>query len=353
MSRASRLNGRVGQSDVAATYAGLRAPTRFDPTGKPDGAIGSKMDTGQAVTTFASPSAPSPLSLGGGVIAHTPYNGVQSAGYVQADLGARVRRIGCMASWATNALGVVALVIPSAPWSTGVLPNAGFHLSLQGNGIWTLIRFTTGGSTTLASYQTHGRPSNFWGLGMVPLDIWIDPDNNKAVINWPDGSCSVISSTYFNTETANYAIWELFENNGATDVPAVLGPLWASSDPVTADVPFATPYRAAVGSTAPAVYNVTGALACDFSKALTHEVTLVGNVTSLTLSNPPSRNTIMHLELVQDGTGSRTLAGANSAIKWAGGAAPTLTTTAGRRDIFRFRHNGSGYYEVSRSMNVG
>lgn len=81
-------------------------------------------------------------------------------------------------------------------------------------------------------------------------------------------------------------------------------------------------------------------------------VTLTANMTSLTFSNPNS-DTVYELHLVQDATGSRTLAGSAANIKWAGGAAPTLTTTPGKRDIFRFRYDGTNYYEISRTMNLG
>lgn len=90
----------------------------------------------------------------------------------------------------------------------------------------------------------------------------------------------------------------------------------------------------------------------DFSSAGYAELTLTGNITSLAFSGGVA-DTMVELHLIQDGTGSRTLSGAAASIKWAGGTAPTLTTTAGRRDIFRFRNNGSAWLEVSRSMNVG
>lgn len=345
----------LSRAQAAKQFAPRRAEARYDPSTKANGAIGNVMDTGQALTKFASPTAPSPLSISGGQIVHTPHTGANSAGYMQAELSGRVRRIGCRAQWPTNAVGVIALVLPSAPWSSGVLPNAGFHLSASGNGIWSLTRFTTGGSTTIATNATHGRPANFWGQGLAAIDVLIDPDKNKAVIVWPDRSVAVITSTYFSSETANYAIWELFESNlgsPVTDVPAVFGELWASSEAIPADATINTPLNLP-GSSAPAVYNVAAALICDFAKAPIHEVTLVGNLTSLTFQNAPTRQGIYQVEFVQDATGGRTLSGAATSIRWAGGAAPTLSTTGGRRDIFRFRHNGANFYEVSRSMNVG
>ncbi|MFC1729750.1 hypothetical protein ACFL6I_05380 [candidate division KSB1 bacterium] len=56
-------------------------------------------------------------------------------------------------------------------------------------------------------------------------------------------------------------------------------------------------------------------------------ITLTGNCT-FTFSNPPTSGTggTITLILKQDGTGSRTATWPAS-VKWAGGTAPTLTTT--------------------------
>ena len=57
----------------------------------------------------------------------------------------------------------------------------------------------------------------------------------------------------------------------------------------------------------------------------------------------------LRLKLVQDGTGSRTVTWPT--IKWAGGAAPTLTTTATTgTDIITFEYDGTSYFGVS-SLN--
>ncbi len=57
------------------------------------------------------------------------------------------------------------------------------------------------------------------------------------------------------------------------------------------------------------------------------------------------------LIIIQDGTGSRT-ASWNTVFKWAGGSAPTLTTTAAAKDIFVWRSDGTNMYEVGRQLNV-
>ena len=57
------------------------------------------------------------------------------------------------------------------------------------------------------------------------------------------------------------------------------------------------------------------------------------------------------LIIIQDGTGSRT-ASWDTVFKWAGGTAPTLTTTAAAKDIFVWRSDGTNMYEVGRQLNV-
>jgi len=67
--------------------------------------------------------------------------------------------------------------------------------------------------------------------------------------------------------------------------------------------------------------------------ATINRVTLTGNCT---LTFPaPLAGTSFVLELIQDGTGSRTVAWP-STVKWASGAAPTLSATAGYRDLTTF-----------------
>lgn len=340
--------------EIAAGGGLSRSAIRYSPKAKADGALAASglMDTGQAFTAFASPTSPSPLQISGGRIVHTPYSGLQSAGYLQVQAAGRVTRAGAEVEWPAGAIGVVAIVVPSAAWSEGVLPNAGFHFVTTGSGVWTLTRFTTGGSTTLADYQSHGRPKEGRGLGLVPLDIHFDPLNSKAVICWWDGSRSVVTHAYLGSETADYAVFELFENNGATDVPGKFGDLWVDASAVefngSTNLPIFQRF-----STAPAVYNATGTVNPDFTKSRVHEITLVGNVTAMTFQNVPSDMETFEMHLIQDATGSRTLAGVATAVRWAGGAPPTLTTTPLRRDIFTFRAAGSIILEVSRSMNVG
>ena len=69
------------------------------------------------------------------------------------------------------------------------------------------------------------------------------------------------------------------------------------------------------------------------TSANVHTVTLGGNRT-LAVSNATAGQ-FFYIRLLQDGSGSRTVTWF-STITWAGAAAPTLTTTANRADLFAF-----------------
>ena len=66
-------------------------------------------------------------------------------------------------------------------------------------------------------------------------------------------------------------------------------------------------------------------------------VTLGGNRTFATFLNFPF-GAVFYLDVVQDGTGSRTATWPSN-VAWAAGTAPTLTTTAGATDVVRFTYN--------------
>lgn len=79
----------------------------------------------------------------------------------------------------------------------------------------------------------------------------------------------------------------------------------------------------------------------DTSSGQIATVTLGGNRTMGAPTNLKVGTYILHV--IQDGTGSRTLSW-NSVFKWPAGVAPTLTTTASRRDLFSFVCDGTNLY---------
>ena len=92
------------------------------------------------------------------------------------------------------------------------------------------------------------------------------------------------------------------------------------------------------------------AISWNMNTAQVAKVTLGGNRTMAAPSNLVDGGQYV-LRVTQDGTGSRTLTW-NAVFKWAGGVAPTLSTTAGATDVFSFSSDGTYLYGVaSASVN--
>ena len=80
-------------------------------------------------------------------------------------------------------------------------------------------------------------------------------------------------------------------------------------------------------------------------------VTLAGNRTMNAPTNLVN-GAFYALEIIQDGTGSRTLS-FNTVFKFTSAEAPTLSTTASAKDYISFRSDGTNLYEQGRSLGVG
>ena len=76
-------------------------------------------------------------------------------------------------------------------------------------------------------------------------------------------------------------------------------------------------------------------------------ITLTGNATITMPTATSGKSFIMYLK--QDATGSRTVTW--STVKWAGGTAPTITSTASRQDILSFFADGTNWYGVVVGQN--
>jgi len=87
----------------------------------------------------------------------------------------------------------------------------------------------------------------------------------------------------------------------------------------------------------------SGTLTLNLNTAQVFDVSLNANVTTLTISNvDASANTVNSFVLIftMDGTARTVTWGA--AVKWAGGTAPTLTSTNGKKDVFSFMSPDNG-----------
>lgn len=97
----------------------------------------------------------------------------------------------------------------------------------------------------------------------------------------------------------------------------------------------------------PYTANSSTAITLDLTNGTVQIITLTGNAT-ITMPTATSGKSFL-LMLKQDGTGSRTVTW--STVKWAGGTAPTITSTASRLDLLSFFADGTNWYGAVISQN--
>lgn len=170
----------------------------------------------------------------------------------------------------------------------------------------------------------------------------------SPVINTPTGDVVTLTGTQTLTnKTLTTPVISTISNTGTVTLPTATDTLVgrATTDTLTNK----TLTSPAINT--PTITGQTNTVTADsdgatitFSLAAgpIHTVTLGGNRT-LALSNSATGKVFV-LRLLQDGTGSRTVTWF-STIKWAGGSAPTLTTTASKADAFGFICTGSNTYD--------
>lgn len=95
--------------------------------------------------------------------------------------------------------------------------------------------------------------------------------------------------------------------------------------------------------TAYSLGNISGAVAIDYENGHWQYGTATGNITSVTVSNWPAsgKGAWLSLEIIQDGTGGRTLT-LSSAYKTAGGGGITLSTDASAKDLVHLTTRDGG-----------
>lgn len=102
--------------------------------------------------------------------------------------------------------------------------------------------------------------------------------------------------------------------------------------------------------------TLNGAVVVDYEDGNYQYGTLNGNISGLTINNPPASGIVgfITLELNQDATGSRTMDLTGGTYLQVGGGSFALTTTASAKDKVRLetRDGGSTWF-VSMNANIG
>jgi hypothetical protein len=93
--------------------------------------------------------------------------------------------------------------------------------------------------------------------------------------------------------------------------------------------------------------NSSTAITLALTNGTVQIITLTGNATITMPTATSGKSFIMYLK--QDATGSRTVTW--STVKWAGGTAPTITSTASKQDIYSFFADGTNWYGVTVGQN--
>jgi hypothetical protein len=97
----------------------------------------------------------------------------------------------------------------------------------------------------------------------------------------------------------------------------------------------------------------TGVVTVDLNNETVVRLTLNASVTSWTISNLTAGK-ISSFTLITVPNGSVytiTWTFGGVAVKWAGGTAPTLTTTNGKFDVFSFIYDGTNWYGFNGGQN--
>jgi hypothetical protein len=93
--------------------------------------------------------------------------------------------------------------------------------------------------------------------------------------------------------------------------------------------------------------NSSTAITLNLANGTVQIITLTGNATITMPAAVSGKSFLMMLR--QDATGSRTATW--STVKWAGGTAPTITSTASRMDMFSFFSDGTNWYGATIGQN--
>ena len=222
---------------------------------------------------------------------------------------------------------------PSAPLHISVSASTLIHASGSGRTASSRVRFIAGdgaATTTMSLHLLSGNNSSSY----VYMGDTDDPDN--GYIRYKNAGSA--NQMHFRTNTKDKMI---IASDGRIGLGAGQGAAVATVGHI--DVVAHSGCIMASGirgcletSTDQAVVNF------DIASSTAHNVVLGGNRT-LAVKNTRAGDRFI-LRLTQDGAGSRTVTWF-STIKWAGGSAPTLTTTASKADVVGFLCTGTNAFD--------
>lgn len=224
-----------------------------------------------------------------------------------------------------HAISAIVEFVPDVLWAQSVYDGLSQVIDPATGLIDTSKVVAAGTAVTLTGTETLTNKT----LTSPKVGTAINDTNGNEIIKTPATSSAVNEITITNAATGNAPT--ISATGGDTNIDLTL--VGKGTGKVRTDARYGTITSDTDGST----------VTFDMATSNLHTVTLGGNRT-LAVSNVAVGQTFI-LRLVQDGTGSRTVTWF-STLKWAGGVAPTLTTTANKTDVVGFLCTSSGNYDA-------
>ncbi len=168
------------------------------------------------------------------------------------------------------------------------------------------------------------------GLGFpVGATIYVASGTNQMVgdvTSYNSATGALVFNSTVTQGSGSFSAWDIGPATVAGITAATAAELLAGSSTSKAVTP-----DAAAESKEPAVQTTGGSTTLSLASTCVHHVTANANLILNALTGLGRAGQPFVIRIIQDGTGNRTLT-INSAFKFAGGSAPTLSTTAGAID---------------------
>ena len=237
------------------------------------------------------------------------------------------------------------LVVDSSNNNIKELPS-GDNLDLTGCGIVT----SSNGNIALT-------PN---GSGVVRIDGTTGIDMESGAISIKNSGAQSYVRFYCESSNAHYAQLQApahanFSGNVTLTLPNTTGTIIGGDAENVVKINGAVSEKAATNAT---ISSTTAAL--DVRDGSVFQLTLASNITTFNWSNHAASGHVSSfvMKVVQDGTGSRTIAwpdGTNSVtVRWPGDTAPTLSSGAADVDVFVFftHDGGTNYYGFTAGLDM-
>lgn len=213
---------------------------------------------------------------------------------------------------------------------TGVLPVA--------NGGTGTTTSTGSGAVVLANTPTLITPVLGVATATSVNKVTVTAPATSATLTIADGSTLATAGAFATTLTATAATNVTLPTTGTLATLAGTETLTAK----TLTNPTVTNY-----TETPYVANTGAAITLALTNGTVQILTLTAS-TTITMPTAVAGKSFVII-LRQDATGSRTVTW--TTVKWAGGTAPTITSTASKQDIFSFFSDGTSWYGVTIGQN--